>query len=214
MIKSNLIKYSATTFMAIVMTVSAGAALATINSELDFGDINQDVTELQTFLASDSSVYPERLVTGYFGPLTQSAVQRFQCKYSIVCSGNSSTTGYGRVGPRTLTMLDGLMNGGTGGPFIDNNAPVITDVTISTQPTSAFISWTTSEEAMSKVMYSPFFPFRYATAQSVSDQTIDEVSNVSINGLQPNTTYYYALESVDIFGNIMNTVPSNTFRTK
>lgn len=53
-------------------------------------------------------MYPEKLVTGYFGPLTLKAVQRFQTKYGIVSSGSPSTTGYGRVGPRTRAKLNEL----------------------------------------------------------------------------------------------------------
>ncbi|KKS42670.1 MAG: hypothetical protein UV05_C0038G0005, partial [candidate division CPR1 bacterium GW2011_GWA2_42_17] len=40
--------------------------------------------------------------------LTRKAVQRFQCKYGIVCYGDESTTGYGQVGHRTLQKLNQL----------------------------------------------------------------------------------------------------------
>ena len=69
---------------------------------------NYSVTTLQSDLSGDSSIYPEKLVTGYFGPLTQKAVQRFQAKYGIVNSGTPSTTGYGRVGPKTRAKLNEL----------------------------------------------------------------------------------------------------------
>ena len=56
-------------------------------------------------MASDKEIYPEGRVTGYFGPLTLKAVQRFQCKYGIVCGGDYKSTGFGRVGPKTRKKL-------------------------------------------------------------------------------------------------------------
>lgn len=73
---------------------------------LRLGSRGQEVAQLQKFLARDPQLYPERLVTGYFGLLTEKALERFQCKYGIVCSGSSQTTGYGAVGPRTRAKLN------------------------------------------------------------------------------------------------------------
>jgi len=42
--------------------------------------------------------------TGYFGPLTQAAVRKFQCAHNIICSGTTSN-GYGVYGPRTQATL-------------------------------------------------------------------------------------------------------------
>ena len=66
---------------------------------------NNDVKKLQEFLATDPSIYPEGLTTGYFGELTEKAVQRFQTKHNIVSSGTPQTTGYGLVGPKTRAKL-------------------------------------------------------------------------------------------------------------
>ena len=66
------------------------------------------VSALQKFLAQYPAVYPEGLVTGYFGPLTERAVQRFQAQYGIVSSGAPDTTGYGVVGPATKEKIQGL----------------------------------------------------------------------------------------------------------
>ena len=56
------------------------------------------VSLLQRFLATDPSLYPEGRVTGYFGPATERAVERWQAKYAVVSSGTAETTGYGVVG--------------------------------------------------------------------------------------------------------------------
>ena len=72
---------------------------------LALGIRHGDVTNLQKALKTDSSIYPEGKVTGYFGPATLKAVQKFQEKYGIASSG---TAGYGRVGPATRTKLNEL----------------------------------------------------------------------------------------------------------
>lgn len=64
---------------------------------------SEDVSRLQTLLASQPAIYPEGLVTGYFGPLTLKAVQRFQLEYKIIT--NQSDPGFGYVGPKTRAKL-------------------------------------------------------------------------------------------------------------
>lgn len=70
------------------------------------GNFGEDVRELQSFLAQDASVYPEKLVTGYYGALTVKAVQKWQAKQDIVFSGTPDTTGFGAVGPMTISKLN------------------------------------------------------------------------------------------------------------
>lgn len=65
---------------------------------------NGQVTQLQQFL----SVSP----TGYFGPMTQQAVQDWQSSHGVVSSGSPDTTGFGFVGPATRTAMG---CGGSGG---------------------------------------------------------------------------------------------------
>jgi len=65
-----------------------------------------EVKELQTFLAQFPGVYPEGMVTGYFGALTEAAVKRFQTEQGIVTSGSPETTGFGQIGPKTVLKLN------------------------------------------------------------------------------------------------------------
>lgn len=69
------------------------------------GATGADVSRLQQFLALDPSVYPDAQMTGYYGALTEKAVQRFQCKNKLVCDGTPDSTGYGVAGPRTAALL-------------------------------------------------------------------------------------------------------------
>jgi len=63
-----------------------------------------DVSRLQQFLkATGDFTYPE--ITGFFGTVTEAAVQRWQTRNSIVSSGQPTTTGFGVVGPRTRAAM-------------------------------------------------------------------------------------------------------------
>lgn len=92
----------------VVIPVTSGTCLPlTHNVGLDDTDATTggDVTRLQQFLATDHSIYPEGLITGYFGPATLRAVQRWQARAGVVSSGDPDTTGYGYVGPKTRTAF-------------------------------------------------------------------------------------------------------------
>ena len=64
-----------------------------------------DVKELQRFLSSHTSLYPEGLLTGFFGPLTEAAVRRFQIEYGVLISKDATASDYGIVGPRTRQTI-------------------------------------------------------------------------------------------------------------
>ncbi len=70
------------------------------------GVSGDDVTQLQEFLKSDSEVYPEGIVSGYFGPLTERAIKKFQKKHGI--------ESIGIVGPKTRKKLYELLEDGAG----------------------------------------------------------------------------------------------------
>ena len=87
---------------------SGQATKATILRNLIAGDAGDDVTALQQLLL-DEDVYPEGLITGYFGSLTKQAVIRFQEKYAteiLAPVGLARGTGY--VGPSTRAKLNQL----------------------------------------------------------------------------------------------------------
>jgi len=94
--------------VAVLTPTPASTATTIFTKFLSFGTKHDEIKKLQEYLAQDKSIYPEGLVTGYYGLLTQSAIQKFQCKYNIVCEGTSETTGYGNVGPKTRAKLNEL----------------------------------------------------------------------------------------------------------
>ncbi len=196
-----------------------------INSQLYFGKTGGDVTSLQEFLAASPDLYPRGLITGYYGALTEEAVEKFQVKYDIVSSGSPSTTGYGRVGPMTMAKINGLINNNSGvantsGPAIFMQYfPQITS-------TTATFNWMTTNGAAYGRLYYSTSPlqmnegdinsngFAVTSGQIGSYDGIARSSQSSyISGLQPNTTYYYTIVATDLGGNVSVIGPNNTFRT-
>ena len=94
--------------------------LIELNRTLTVGSSGSDVDFLQEFLSKDLLIYPEGRVTGYFGSLTKSAVQKFQEKYGIAKKGD---VGYGVVGPKTRAKVNELA-GGIGGGTLPASVPV------------------------------------------------------------------------------------------
>jgi len=204
------------------------SAYAAITSQLDIGDRSSEVTELQTYLATNASVYPEGLVTGYFGQLTKAAVERFQTAQGIVSQGTPTTTGYGRVGPLTQADINAkLAGGGSPSPSGDVYSPTIRSVNVDTDRNGASITWTASEASMGKVYYSTS-PIRISnifdstgvfSGEPVVSGTLAQYDGVArvthtvnINNLTPNTTYFYLVVVFDSTKNVSITSPAS-FRT-
>ncbi|MEK7133972.1 MAG: plastocyanin/azurin family copper-binding protein [Patescibacteria group bacterium] len=117
-----------------VVTDSSSCPL--VGRTLKKGASGSDVTRLQQFLARDPSIYPEANISGYYGALTERAVQRWQAKYNIVSSGTPESTGYGVVGPRTAAAIALLCTTGSYGGIPGPSAPVPVGGFITVSPVS------------------------------------------------------------------------------
>ena len=78
----------------------------TFDRILQEGTGGRDVFILQRLLSLFPDIYPEGVITGYFGELTRLAVQRYQTQRGIIRDGTPETTGYGHVGPLTREALN------------------------------------------------------------------------------------------------------------
>ncbi|MCL9971914.1 MAG: peptidoglycan-binding protein, partial [Candidatus Pacebacteria bacterium] len=67
----------ALTVVAAVVALPVLTFAATLERQLEVGMTGTDVSALQTYLAADPTLYPQGLVTGYYGFLTKSAVSNF-----------------------------------------------------------------------------------------------------------------------------------------
>ncbi len=182
-------------------------------AQMDFGARGEHVSALQRFLASDSTIYPEGIVSGYFGVLTQRAVSQFQAMHGL--------PSVGRVGPLTLAKLNSLA--ASGGLSVDVTAPNILSLGVSTGAQgTAVLSWSTNEPARAKVYYSTnpiVMTEANATAVEpvisgavVADTSLKTNPVISLSNLQATSTYYYVLSAIDASGNVTLTVP-RIFRT-
>lgn len=72
-----------------------------IETRLSQGATGEQVRLLQQLLASDPALYPEGLVTGYYGPATAEAVKRLQSKLKL--------EQVGVVGPQTIARINEIL---------------------------------------------------------------------------------------------------------
>ncbi len=189
------------TIMATFFGLPLLAQAATYTRQLDLGMSGADVTALQQFLASDSTTYPEGVVTGYYGSLTAAAVGRYQAKNGLASVG--------RVGPATLALLNGgsTVIGDVSLGYGDVSAPILQPESVITARTSVTMNWYTNEPATARVLYGTYWPFLFTNAPSVAGiGGASTYQTVTINDLAPNSTYYYVLQSTDASGNVNQTV--------
>lgn len=185
------------------------ASAETLNRQLEIGMRGSDVSTLQSFLAQDITLYPQGLVTGYFGFLTKAAVSNFQIRNGI--------SAVGRVGPITLVALNLQMAGGVSSGA---KAPAITAYSTSASRNNVAVTWNTDENAKGVVYYStsPLTLVENTNSANVSgntamtDSNFRTSQNVGISGLSANTVYYYSVYATDQDGNVSMTWPA-TFQT-
>ena len=179
----------------------AQTASGLLMAQLQFGSRGAEVSKLQTFLATNSLVYPEQLVTGYFGALTQKAVIQFQIAYGIPAVG--------RVGPMTLQKMNMIMSTGSG---IDVSVPAVTSTGVTSTSGQNTVTWQTNEPANGKLYYStaPLIvaeasapQFEPAVSGSLySDASFSLSKSTLLPSLSAGATYYYTIVARDQSGNV------------
>lgn len=82
----------------------SGAVCPTLFRVLSNGIRGDDVQSLQQFLIAHGHL-SSGLATGYFGPITRTAVQELQLSFGIFPAVSTEASGYGVVGPRTRAEI-------------------------------------------------------------------------------------------------------------
>lgn len=127
------------------------------------GSQGDDVKDLQEFLAEEG-YFDRGNISAYFGPLTQSALKKWQAAQGIISSGDTTTTGWGAVGPRTkefiLKRCGGLKEDRPMPPFGISTSPQAdtTDTTLPEKEDGKEKAprckiWTTPQAVSEKVSY-------------------------------------------------------------
>lgn len=202
--------------LVIVPSLVSATTFSPINAQVEYGSRGDNVVRLQTFLAANTSVYPEGLITGFYGALTEKAVRAFQELYNIAAVG--------RVGPITLAKINALINTNTWGDK-SLRAPTLSQVTKNVGRDAVTFSWNTDEPTTAKVFYDENFVqmdwgnidssnLRSLTGSiALGDGVLRTNNTISILGLKPNTTYHYILVATDSDGNVSVFSPNETFKT-
>lgn len=150
------------------------------NIALSAGMSGEEVSVLQGFLAADPEIYPEGLVTGYFGPLTEKAVQKFQEKYGVVSGG---VAGYGTFGPKTREKAMAVASATAGSAAVsEGSVAPITGTTSALSPSSAAVQGTASSLSISSSAVTAGSSALTITESTTSTTTLSSGSSVSTSG--------------------------------
>ncbi len=87
-----------------VPPAASGVTCPVFNFTFSRGSKGEAVTALQKFLITHGFLGSDS-ATGFFGPLTESAVRNFQAAQGIASSGTADTTGWGVVGQTTSAAI-------------------------------------------------------------------------------------------------------------
>ena len=101
---SQLQQQLTTTTTTNVNTNTSSNTCPTLTRTLSFGSRGSDVGELQQFLANNGYLSIAS-ATGYFGVLTEQAVQQWQAHNGVVSGGDRTSSGFGVVGARTRQAI-------------------------------------------------------------------------------------------------------------
>lgn len=81
--------------------VLGAATSAILTDDLSYGATNKSIEKIQKLLATDSEIYGDGTISGFFGPKTQDAIRRFQTRFGL--------DPVGVVGPSTKAVLEAFM---------------------------------------------------------------------------------------------------------
>lgn len=185
------------------------------NRGLSIGSTGEDVQKLQQILGEDDSIYPEKLVTGYFGRLTQKAVMVLQEKLGLEVVGT--------VGPKTRAFLNSIAGDPKNllaaavrsdiGAGSGNKLPTPTNLT-ATNVKSTYISLRWDD------VYTPDVTNYELERSDGNDKnfvlrTNNIISGVHVVGdsVSSSTTYYYRVRSVKSRPKLTYSAYSNIYST-
>lgn len=169
---------------------------AGVTISLNHPGANQDANAVETQAVEVSSAtegLPEAVVLTETGPATG----RFVGTVELV-AGVPVTDGRVQAANGDLLTVRSSSAGVTATAVVDAQPPLIANVSVQSSALVADVRWNTDEPGTSVVRYGTT-PGNLAGVRTSSDRLTDHA--VSVPGLQPETTYYFVVESEDAAGN-------------
>jgi peptidoglycan hydrolase-like protein with peptidoglycan-binding domain len=202
--------FTAILTLALICTSAVANAQIT-GGTMKMGTRGSNVTALQQLLSTNRDIYPAGMVTGYYGPLTHSAVVQFQLHYNLAADGIA--------GPATIGKMNSVIAMGRG---LDIYAPQIANVKTSSNGRVESISFNSNEPVRAYVYYDTnglmvrdsgaSFTAPMVSGTAVSTSTYGTSNTVTTPTLNSNTNYNYMVLAVDQSGN-WNVYSPGTFRS-
>lgn len=141
------------------------------------GTRSDDVVTLQTLLAKDTHIYPERYVTGYYGTLTSAAVERFKNKYDEP-----------RVSVESIAV------------------PHIFGLSATSTKTTMTVAWRTDVPTSAKIWWGSPGPLDPERMMPVGTAEFSESHRADFSGvIYASTTYAFVIAVRDVSGNTSTT---------
>ena len=196
------------------------SAILEFSRSLSLGMRGNDVRALQEFLAKDPRIYPNGLITGFFGPQTREAVKKWQRKNGLPAVGI--------VGPKTIAKIREISRAETSTPAQpsfpepasppesstttdsspapavvvpdDTTPPTVTLALRPAAPTNVYIEFNPSEEVIAVYEYG--LTINYGLIKEAWNQYFSSPTGSYLENLTPATTYQIRAKATDRAGNI------------
>ncbi|TSC70808.1 MAG: g-D-glutamyl-meso-diaminopimelate peptidase [Parcubacteria group bacterium Gr01-1014_46] len=188
---------------------TAGATVALVDTppnptpSLRLGSRGDAVKVLQSQLSKVPNIYPEGLITGYFGTLTERAIKKLQ--------GENGLEVVGIVGPKTRELLNKISKNSL---FAMATNYIVTPQLFviessSNSPTRGYVFWTANKNVKSEFWYSNTTPVASTSPANFFVNNLSFTHSVNLPGLSTSTTYYYMIKITDERGNSATSTERN-----
>ena len=203
---------TATSSDLVFTTGAAPDTAAPVITAVSAGSITASTTVVTWTTNEQASGKVSYGTTTVYGSTTPSSAA-LSTAHSVTLSGLTASTVYHFA----VTSADASGNAATSSDMTfttsappDTTPPVLSAATVrSIASTTATVSWTTNENATSKVYFGTTTPLSLATAATVSDSTLVTSHVLSLSGLATSTAYYYVIQSADASGNAATTTEAS-----
>ncbi|MEM9336808.1 MAG: peptidoglycan-binding domain-containing protein [Patescibacteria group bacterium] len=138
---------------------------------LEVGETNDDIAWIQKLLATDEAIYPDGIVSGFYGPKTVEAIRNLQNRFGL--------DPVGVIGPATQTILEAFLAAFPTGAFPDDVLAQVPQAPTTPQPVATAStpaqSTTPAPSTSSQTETSSNNPLRYVEVEIDDEEAVAEV---------------------------------------